>query len=99
MALRIYGVVLVAIVSMRAAIWLYATNRTHLLWQQLDDRQRRAGLALTVVPGLVYLVALLVAGVVPTVRTPALDAPGQAGLTSIRGQVRLTTWFRWLQAR
>jgi hypothetical protein len=27
------------------------------LWQRLDDRQRRAGLALTVVPGLVYLVA------------------------------------------
>jgi hypothetical protein len=36
---------------MRAVMWLYATNRPHLLWQRLDDRQRRAGLALTVFPG------------------------------------------------
>ena len=45
-ALRIYGLVLVAIAVMRLVIWLYATNRPHLLWQRLDDRQRRAGLAL-----------------------------------------------------
>jgi uncharacterized membrane protein len=56
-ALRIYGLVLVAIALMRAVMWLYATNRPHLLWQRLDDRQRRARLALTVFPGLVYLVA------------------------------------------
>jgi uncharacterized membrane protein len=42
-ALRIYGLVLVAIAVMRLVIWLYATNRPHLLWQRLDDRQRRAG--------------------------------------------------------
>jgi hypothetical protein len=43
------------------AIWLYATNRPQLLWQRLDGRQRRAGLALGVFPGLVYLLAFLVA--------------------------------------
>jgi hypothetical protein len=32
-------------------IWLYATNRPHLLWQRLDDRQRRAGLALNLSRG------------------------------------------------
>jgi uncharacterized membrane protein len=37
-ALRIYGLLLVAIAVMRAVIWLYATNRPHLLWQHLDDR-------------------------------------------------------------
>ena len=42
-ALRIYGLVLVVIAVMRVVIWLYATNRPHLLWQRLDDRQRRAG--------------------------------------------------------
>ncbi|HKE99252.1 MAG TPA: TMEM175 family protein [Actinomycetes bacterium] len=66
-ALRIYGLVLVAIATMRVVIWLYATNRPHLLWQQLDTRQRRAGLALNLYPGLVYLLAFLVATVVPGV--------------------------------
>ena len=66
-ALRIYGLVLVVIAVMRVVIWLYATNRPHLLWQRLDDRQRRAGLALNLYPGLVYLVAFLVAKVAPGV--------------------------------
>jgi len=46
-----------AIAVMRVIIWLYATNRPHLLWERPDDRQRRAGLALTVFPALLYLVA------------------------------------------
>jgi TMEM175 potassium channel family protein len=62
-ALRIYGLLLVAIAIMRVVIWLYATNRPHLLWQRLDDRQRRAGLALNLYPGLVYLVAKTAPGV------------------------------------
>jgi uncharacterized membrane protein len=66
-ALRIYGLLLVAIAVMRVAIWLYATNRPHLLWQPLDSRQRRAGLALTLAPGLVYLLAFLIAAVAPGV--------------------------------
>jgi uncharacterized membrane protein len=45
-ALRIYGLLLVAIAVMRVVMWLYATNRPHLLWQRLDARQRRAGLTL-----------------------------------------------------
>jgi hypothetical protein len=32
-----------AIAVMRVIIWLYATNRPHLLWERPDDRQRRAG--------------------------------------------------------
>ena len=64
-ALRIYGLLLVAIAAMRVVIWLYAINRPHLLWQRLDHRQRRAGLALTLSPGLVYLLAFLVARTAP----------------------------------
>jgi uncharacterized membrane protein len=64
-ALRIYGLLLVLIALMRVVIWLYAINRPHLLWQRLDHRQRRAGLALTLSPGLVYLVAFLVARTAP----------------------------------
>jgi uncharacterized membrane protein len=64
-ALRIYGLLLVAIAVMRVVIWLYATNRAHLLWRPLDDRQRRAGLAVNLYPGLVYLLAFLVARSAP----------------------------------
>jgi uncharacterized membrane protein len=66
-ALRIYGLLLVAIALMRVVIWVYATKRPHLLWQRLDERQRRAGLALGAVPGLVYLLAFLVARSAPRV--------------------------------
>ncbi len=66
-ALRIYGLLLVAIAVMRAVIWLYATNRPHLLWGPLDDRQRRAGLALNLSPGLIYLLAFLIAQAAPGV--------------------------------
>ena len=39
--------------------------RLHLLWQRLDDRQRRAGLAINLYPGLIYLGAFLVARSAP----------------------------------
>ena len=64
-ALRVYGLDLVAIALARTVIWLYATGRPHLLWQPLDDRQRTVGLLLTAGPGLFYLVAILVAGIAP----------------------------------
>jgi uncharacterized membrane protein len=66
-ALRIYGLLLILIAVMRAVIWLYATNRPHLLWQRLDDHQRRAGLVINLFPGLVYLLAFLVARIAPGV--------------------------------
>jgi uncharacterized membrane protein len=66
-ALRIYGLILSAIAVMRTAIWLYATCRPQLLWKRLDQRQRRAGLALTVTPGLIFLLAVLIAATAPGV--------------------------------
>jgi TMEM175 potassium channel family protein len=64
-ALRIYGLLLVVIAVMRVIIWLYATNRPHLLWQRPDTNQRRAGLVLNLYPGLIYLLAFLVARTAP----------------------------------
>jgi uncharacterized membrane protein len=64
-ALRIYGLLLVVIAAMRVVIWLYATNRPHLLWQRPDANQRRAGLVLNLYPGLIYLLAFLVARTAP----------------------------------
>jgi uncharacterized membrane protein len=66
-ALRIYGLIVFAIAVMRVAIWLYATSRPQLLWRQLDHRQRRAGMALTVGPGLIFLFAVLIAATAPGV--------------------------------
>ena len=66
-ALRLYGLVLVAIAGMRLVVWWYVTARPHLLWQRPDGRQRRAGLALAGFPGLAYLLAILLAGVAPGV--------------------------------
>ncbi|HEV3398363.1 MAG TPA: hypothetical protein VG693_03645 [Actinomycetes bacterium] len=34
----------------RGLVWLYAASRPQLLWARLDDRQRRAGLALNLSP-------------------------------------------------
>jgi hypothetical protein len=59
--------VLVLIAGMRVVIWLYATNRPHPLWQRPDARQRRVGLVLGAVPGLVYLLAYLFADTAPGV--------------------------------
>jgi uncharacterized membrane protein len=64
-ALRIYGLVLILIAAMRTVTWLYTTARPHLLWLRLDHRQRRAGLALAILPGFAYLLAILLAGVAP----------------------------------
>jgi uncharacterized membrane protein len=66
-ALRIYGLVLVAIAIMRVLIWVYATRRSDLLWVPMTDHARNAGLALNALPGLAYLIALLVAFVAPGV--------------------------------
>jgi uncharacterized membrane protein len=66
-ALRIYGLILLAITVMRLVIWLYTVNRPHLLWRRPDERQRRAGLGLAAFPGLLYLLAILLARVAPGV--------------------------------
>jgi uncharacterized membrane protein len=66
-ALHIYGLILLAITVMRLVIWLYAVNRPHLLWRRPDERQRRAGLGLAAFPGLLYLLAILLASAAPGV--------------------------------
>ena len=83
--------ILSAIAVMRTAIWLYATHRPQLLWKRLDQRQRRAGLALTVTPGLIFLLAVLIAATAPGVSLliygimPVLYF---AGITVLRGSKR-----------
>jgi hypothetical protein len=59
--------------SSSAATASPGSGRPRLLWQRLDDRQRRAGLALAAFPGLIYLLAILVAAAAPN-REPAAQA-------------------------
>ncbi len=65
-ALRMYGGLLVAIGLARIVIWLYATNRPHLLVTAIDAQSRRTGVAIVAVPGLAYLVAIAIANAAPT---------------------------------
>jgi uncharacterized membrane protein len=87
-ALRIFGTILVAIAVMRVSVWLYVSNRPALLWRALDRDKRRAGLALGVLPGLFYLLAILLAGVTPGVSL-AIYAAGPVlyflSITVLRG--------------
>jgi uncharacterized membrane protein len=66
-ALRLYGVVLIAISLSRLAVWEYATRRRHLLFEPVDRRSRQAGVGLATVPFLAYVVAILVAPSAPSV--------------------------------
>ncbi|HEX6265253.1 MAG TPA: TMEM175 family protein [Actinomycetota bacterium] len=65
-ALRIYGLLLVAIALTRLLVWLYATNRPHLLFDPIDRPSRRLGVLLAALPAALYVVAILIAERLPT---------------------------------
>jgi uncharacterized membrane protein len=64
-ALVLYGLLLVAIALTRLSIWLYATNRPHLLVGPLDAQSHRVGITVAVVPGVAYGAGILLAEVSP----------------------------------
>lgn len=63
--LRIYGVVLLLIALTRLTVWLYATNRPHLLFEPVDRRTRTAGALLVAIPAAIYTVAILISEAAP----------------------------------
>ena len=65
-ALRMYGILLVAISLARVAIWLYATRGPQLLFAPIDSRSRWVGAAVAAIPGVAYAVAILIAPAAPT---------------------------------
>jgi uncharacterized membrane protein len=65
-ALRMYGIVMVAIAATRVGIWAYATGRAHLLITPIDVRSRWAAFAVAAAPGIAYGFAILVAETNPT---------------------------------
>ena len=65
-ALRMYGILLVAISVTRLAIWAYATNRRYLLYFPIDAQSRWAAFVISASPVLAYGIAILVAKTSPT---------------------------------
>jgi TMEM175 potassium channel family protein len=65
-ALRIYGLLLLATAVSRLGVWWYASGRPHLLFAPVDRRSRRAGAALAAVPGGFYAVAIFISNDAPT---------------------------------
>src|SRR5262245_45302173 len=66
-SLQLYGLLLVAIALTRVWMFWYGTGRPHLLYESIDRRARLLGVALVAVPAVVYLIAILFAGVAPRV--------------------------------
>jgi uncharacterized membrane protein len=67
-ALTMYGTLLVLMALTRLTIWLYATGRRpHLLYEGMDTQARRYGIAIIAAPGVLNLIAVLIAHEVPQV--------------------------------
>lgn len=66
-AISVYGMLLVAGAVTRLAIWWYATGQKHLLYEPVDQRARWAGAAVVLLPAIINLVAILIAGQMPLV--------------------------------
>ncbi len=64
-ALRMYGLLLIAIAAMRLVIWIHATRRSHLMFTDMDPRSRLIGALIAAVPGIAYAVAFAIARVAP----------------------------------
>ncbi len=65
--LHVYGAVLIAASLMRWVLYAYVARRPELLFDPLTDRHRRIGELLAVSPIVVYVVAMALASVAPTI--------------------------------
>jgi len=65
LALRLFGLILMATSITRTAIWAYATRRRSLVHEPLDRASIRSGLGLSIFPLVVYIAAFAIASVSP----------------------------------
>jgi uncharacterized membrane protein len=65
-ALSLYGLLLLLIALTRLIVWMYATNRPHLLFEPIDRRSRRVGVVLVLIPAALWLLAILIADSAPS---------------------------------
>ncbi|MGA9160371.1 MAG: TMEM175 family protein [Actinomycetota bacterium] len=64
-ALSLYGVLLLLIALTRLVVWLYATNRPHLLYESIDRRVKTIGILIVAVPAALYVLAIGLADSAP----------------------------------
>jgi hypothetical protein len=58
--------VLLLIALTRLGVWLYATNRPHLLFEPISRRTRTVGVLIAAVPAVLYTLGMLISRVAPT---------------------------------
>jgi TMEM175 potassium channel family protein len=63
LAMRMFGLILIATSVTRTAIWIYATRRPSVVHDPIDRASYRSGLALSVFPLVIYVAAFAIAGV------------------------------------
>ena len=64
-ALSVYGIQVLLIAVTRLIVWLYATNRPHLLYEPIGRRTQTVGVLIVAVPAALYVLAILIAGSAP----------------------------------
>jgi len=64
-ALSLYGIQVSLIALTRLIVWLYATNRPHLLYEPIGRRTRTVGVLIVAVPAALYVLAILIADSAP----------------------------------
>ena len=64
-ALSMYGILLLLIALTRVCVWLYATNRPHLLFESVSGRTRIVGVLIVAVPAALYALAILISRSAP----------------------------------
>ena len=64
-ALSIFGIQVLLIAVTRLIVWLYATNRQHLLYEPISPRTKRVGVLIVAVPAVLYLLAIVIADSAP----------------------------------
>jgi len=67
LAIRIYGLLLVLISLMRLLLWYYIGTRRQLLIEHVDRRTLLTGVATAIIPAILYIVSILLAGFAPYV--------------------------------
>ena len=64
-ALSLYGIQVLLIAVTRLIVWLYATNRPHLLYEPISRRTKTVGVLIVAVPAALYVLAILIADSAP----------------------------------
>ena len=72
LAIRLYSLLLLLISLMRLLLWYFIGTRPHLLIEHVDRRTLWTGVATSIIPAILYIVSILLAGFAPYLRLSRL---------------------------